>query len=604
MWRCFRHEKTCDGKVNYQFPVGAYHVAKTIFEELEQEENMVPEEERYFPFRATFDFECFFDKERARQLKNTEKLNWQSSHVPLSLSVCSNVPEYQEPRCFISNGDPNQMLEKFVKYLTEISTKSSFLLRQIYAAAFEALHQASSPNHGATENNHENKEENFESEDEEARGIDLMTSDNEEDEEEIEPENEDDRAFLDDGTEEQKDMSFYRRLNAELDNERRLELGQKRQEIADCEDMLFGEAQTSENQVLNKLEKKFNEYLNELPVLGFNPGKYDLNAVKEFIFPYMIKHQPIRFTVKRNNNHVYKNWFSETSRYLQLCCTRIQLWSVLKSLRVRTDQRILSIRMDWQSGQARRNLLTTSRSLLLIPEEHKHHRPRVYLLSASVARKYHDYFQGISCWYNNLDVVPFLEAVEKMSRFWQERKIDMFKDGISLPGLTLKYLFSFLDKQTYFSLFDRTNSDLYHLIKDNNTGGPSIIFHRYHEAEKTRIRETERGQAVKLCQKIAGYDANALYLWAVMQNMPTGSYTRRLAENEFKPKGSIKMAIEWLEWVAHKERIHIRHQLNNVEKRVGDRKLPVDGFNPETQTVYQFHGCYWHGHDCALIRGK
>ena len=86
--------------------------------------------------------------------------------------------------------------------------------------------------------------------------------------------------------------------------------------------------------------------------------------------------------------------------------------------------------------------------------------------------------------------------------------------------------------------------------------------------------------------------------------MPTGSYTRRLEDNEFKPKSSIKMAIEWLEWVAYKERIHIRHQLNNTEKRIGVRKLPVDGFHAETQTVYQFQGCFWHGHDCALNWGK
>ena len=147
-----------------------------------------------------------------------------------------------------------------------------------------------------------------------------------------------------------------------------------------------------------------------------------------------------------------------------------------------------------------------------------------------------------------------------MSQFWQERKIDMLKDGISVPGLTLKYLFSFLGHQTYFSLFDQANSDLYHLIKDNNTGGPSIIFHRYHEAGKTKIKEVEKGPAAKLCEKIVGYDANALYLWALIQDMKTGSYTRRLAENEFKLKSSVRMAIEWLEWVAHKERIHIRHQ--------------------------------------------
>ena len=56
--------------------------------------------------------------------------------------------------------------------------------------------------------------------------------------------------------------------------------------------------------------------------------------------------------------------------------------------------------------------------------------------------------------------------------------------------------------------------------------------------------------------------------------------------------------------MAHKEGIHIRHQLNNTEKRIGGRKLPVDGLNAQTQSVYQFHGCYWHGHDCALNRGK
>ena len=110
-------------------------------------------------------------------------------------------------------------------------------------------------------------------------------------------------------------------------------------------------------------------------------------------------------------------------------------------------------------------------------------------------------FKDFLVWYNNLDVVPFIEAVEKMSLFLRERTIDMFKDGISVPGLTLKYLFSYLSPQTYFSLFDQANSDLYHLIKDNNTGGPSIIFHRYHEAGKTKIREAEKGEAAKPCEK-------------------------------------------------------------------------------------------------------
>ena len=51
-------------------------------------------------------------------------------------------------------------------------------------------------------------------------------------------------------------------------------------------------------------EEKLIAYIQELPVLGFNSGKYDLNATKEFLFPYLIQHQPIKFTVKRNSNHM------------------------------------------------------------------------------------------------------------------------------------------------------------------------------------------------------------------------------------------------------------------------------------------------------------
>ena len=50
-------------------------------------------------------------------------------------------------------------------------------------------------------------------------------------------------------------------------------------------------------------------------------------------------------------------------------------------------------------------------------------------------------FRDFLVWYNNRDVVPFLEALKKQSAFYKERGIDMLKDGISVPGLCLKYLF-------------------------------------------------------------------------------------------------------------------------------------------------------------------
>ena len=43
-------------------------------------------------------------------------------------------------------------------------------------------------------------------------------------------------------------------------------------------------------------------------------------------------------------------------------------------------------------------------------------------------------------YYNKLDVVPFLESLEKMRDFYTTLAIDIFKDAVSLPGVSLKYL--------------------------------------------------------------------------------------------------------------------------------------------------------------------
>ena len=100
----------------------------------------------------------------------------------------------------------------------------------------------------------------------------------------------------------------------------------------------------------------------------------------------------------------------------------------------------------------------------------------------------------------------------------------------------------------------------------------------------------------ELCRAIVGYDANALYLWAIMQDMPTGWYTRRRAENGFRPQQAQpfgQMAVQWLTCESERTGLNIRHQVNGREKRIGN--LPVDGWCAQTRTAYQFHGCFWHG---------
>ena len=44
------------------------------------------------------------------------------------------------------------------------------------------------------------------------------------------------------------------------------------------------------------------------------------------------------------------------------------------------------------------------------------------------------------------------------------------------------------------------------MLKNNIRGGPSIIFNRYQEVDKTLIRGN------KLCKNIIGFDANSLFM--------------------------------------------------------------------------------------------
>ena len=101
-------------------------------------------------------------------------------------------------------------------------------------------------------------------------------------------------------------------------------------------------------------------------------------------------------------------------------------------------------------------------------------------------------------WYNNRDVTPFLEAIYKQFTFYRHRDIDMFKDGISVPDLTLLYMFNDLSSHTHFVTFNDSNSDMHQLVRDNIVGGPAIIFHRYREKDVTKIRGWE------LCRAIVG----------------------------------------------------------------------------------------------------
>ena len=123
-------------------------------------------------------------------------------------------------------------------------------------------------------------------------------------------------------------------------------------------------------------------------------------------------------------------------------------------------------------------------------------------------------FKDFLKWYNNKDVVPTLEARQKMIQFYHNKGIDMLKLGCTLPNLANICL----HKSTNYKFYPFCESvkDLCEKIREEMTGGPSIVFTRKAVVDKTYIRVSSN-----VCKSIVGINASQLYPFAMCQDMPT-----------------------------------------------------------------------------------
>ena len=66
--------------------------------------------------------------------------------------------------------------------------------------------------------------------------------------------------------------------------------------------------------------------------------------------------------------------------------------------------------------------------------------------------------------------------------------------------------------------------------------------------------------------------------------IPTGGYVYEPTSHK---------AIIWMKYLASTKKISIKHARNSTEKRIFNYK--IDGWDEENRTVYEFHGCVFHG---------
>ena len=81
------------------------------------------------------DFDCFFDRENLPA--DTDRMELVALHVPLCVSVASNVPGYEAPQCFVTNGDSNNLVTNMMKYLETISDAAFKSLKRSYKSELD-----------------------------------------------------------------------------------------------------------------------------------------------------------------------------------------------------------------------------------------------------------------------------------------------------------------------------------------------------------------------------------------------------------------------------------------------------------------------------------
>ena len=136
-------------------------------------------------------------------------------------------------------------------------------------------------------------------------------------------------------------------------------------------------------------------------------------------------------------------------------------------------------------------------------------------------------FSDFLKWYNNKDVDPTLEAMQKMIGCNQNKGIDMLKLGCTIPNLAKICLHKSTD--TKFYPFTESDKDLLEKIREDMVGGPSIVFTRKAIVDEIFIRKSSN-----LCKSIVGIDASQLHPYSMYQPMPAGLYTRWEYDSETK----------------------------------------------------------------------
>ena len=134
------HTKACKTAVCDLFPGVIHKNPSSILETLEEIGICVPANERFFPYFACNDFEAYFSQENLPG--NGPKLSFKARHVPFSVGIATNVPNFENGVCFVTNGDENDFVQKMLKYLEDASNAAYEIMKKNLIVYFKHWNSA------------------------------------------------------------------------------------------------------------------------------------------------------------------------------------------------------------------------------------------------------------------------------------------------------------------------------------------------------------------------------------------------------------------------------------------------------------------------------
>ena len=445
---------------------------------------------------AFFDFESICVKE-ANSSEQTETTTWIGKHVPISVSISSNL--IQEP-IFLCNANLHHLILSFITALEGLATQSNAQMKLNFievetaikiklCAILEQLNQRRNRAERAS-------------------------------------------TFVDNCIveEEEKDLSTQ-----------------------------F--LQMQKNQLID-LQEHFERYCNVLPVFGLNSAKYDINLIKSYLLPILVNERDIEPTVIKKSNQFVSFMFGDIQLLdiMNFLGGATSLDSFLKAYKTKETEGFFPY--EWFDCPEKMNnkelpfydsffsILRNSNPLKKdyndfqnlvnsgLTTEQAVAKLRMDKIPPTGAETY-SYLQSVwednnmqnfsdfLKWYNNKNVVPTLEAMQKMIEFHHNKGIDMLKLGCTLPNWANICLHKSTDSKFY--PFTESDKDLLEKIREDMVGGPSIVFTR-----KAVVDETFKRKSSNLCKTTVGIDASHLYPYSMCQPMPTGLNTRWEYDSETK----------------------------------------------------------------------